>query len=232
MKTYYPYAPYSPEEVLGELHTITDGCIVLKNIPFENSIDIEGFKQTNSVNLEENQFYCAYGADQLYRESNCTVYFHPAHNGEKVRVDYLHVGTVLDANDLNEIKAHLENATLHSHSNYALPAADKFTRGGVRVGKGLTIVGDVLNVADTVGGGYTLPAASSTTLGGIKIGNGLSIDTLGVVSAAENYTLTTASETLLGGVKIGEGLSMQGQFLTLTLGTTPLSIEGAMWLED
>ena len=148
MKYYHAYAPYNPQEVLGELHEIQAGQIVLKNIPFENSIDIDGFRQSNNVDLAENQFYCAYGADQLYRESNCIVYFHPVHNGERVRVNYLQVGTVLVAEDLNEIKAHLENDTIHGH--YELPPATRDTRGGFRVGEGLTMIGDILNVTGAI----------------------------------------------------------------------------------
>ena len=60
---------------------------------------------------------------------------------------------------------------------YTLPTASAETKGGVKVGSGLTMTGEVLS-AD----GYTLPTAAADTLGGIKVGSGLSIAD-GVLSA-------------------------------------------------
>ena len=45
------------------------------------------------------------------------------------------------------------------------------------------------------------------------------------------YTLHPATTESLGGVKIGDGFTMLGEYLTLSLGTTPSTVEGAMWLE-
>lgn len=250
MKTYHPYAPYEPKEVVGEVHKIQDGQILLDHIPFENSIVIDGFKQTHVASLPENTFFCPYGADQLYREASCIVYFNPIHNGQTVVVDYLQVGTIITAEDLNEIKAHLENDTIHGDIKYKLPPATREIRGGIRVGDGLEIIGDILSVAGTLAGGlttisggyvtiggddYTLQPATATTLGGIIVGDGMSIDSSGkldvTISAGNYYTLPTASVDTLGGVKIGDGLTMVNEFLNLSLGTTPLTLEGAVWLK-
>ena len=282
-KTYFSYAPYEPKEVVGEVHKIQDGQILLDHIPFENSIVIDGFKQTNVASIPENTFYCPYGADQLYREASCIVYFNPIHNGQIVSVDYLQVGTIITAEDLNEIKEHLENDTIHGDIKYHLPPATREIRGGIRVGEGLEIIGDILSVAGTLAGGlttisggyvtiggsnytlqpanetllggvkigdglaidssgkldvtvlagnyFTLPAASETLLGGVMIGNNLTVDANGVLSATSVYTLPAASVDTLGGVKIGDGLTMVNEFLNLSLGTTPLTLEGAMWLQ-
>ena len=206
MKHYFPYAPYAPQEVLGEVHKIKDGQIMLDHIPFENSIEIDGFKQTDNVNLLPNQFFCSYGANEYYRESNCIVYFNPEHDGQLVSVDYLQVGTIIIADDLNEIKEHLENDAIHGDIKYELPPATWSLRGGVRVGYGLDIVGDILNVAATLVGGIV-----GSVSGGLA-------------------SLPVANETLLGGIMVGDGLTMVGEHLNLALGTTPLTLEGSMWL--
>ena len=63
--------------------------------------------------------------------------------------------------------------------SYTLPTASANTKGGVKIGSGLTMNGETLN-AD----GYTLPIAGAETLGGVKVGSGLSIDENGVMSAS------------------------------------------------
>ena len=232
MKTYRPYSPHAPVQITGERHMIQDSFIVLNDIPYENSIDIAGFKQTSSTNLQQNQFFCNYGADYLYRESNCIVYFHGSQNGKIVSVDYLSVGTIVTANDLNEIKAHLENSLIHG--SHEVPIATRETRGGIRVGDGLYMSGDVLNCSVQGGsGGVELVPATAEVLGGVKVGQRLSVTEDGVLSADSipaatrsslgtvivgnhlsvnngtlDYNLPTASENVLGGVKIGEGLTI------------------------
>ena len=63
---------------------------------------------------------------------------------------------------------------------YTLPTASANTKGGVKIGSGLSMDGEVLNNSNPTP--YSLPTASSETLGGVKVGNGLSIDD-GVLSA-------------------------------------------------
>ena len=64
---------------------------------------------------------------------------------------------------------------------YALPTASADTKGGVKIGSGLTMTGDVLSNDNPTP--YSLPTASADTLGGVKVGSGLSI-TDGVLSAS------------------------------------------------
>ena len=64
---------------------------------------------------------------------------------------------------------------------YTLPTASASVKGGVKVGDGLTMDGEVLK---TTGGGYTLPTASASVKGGVKVGAGLYMD--GEVMTAVN----------------------------------------------
>lgn len=64
---------------------------------------------------------------------------------------------------------------------YTLPTASASTKGGVKVGAGLTMDGEVLNNTNPTP--YSLPTASAETLGGVKVGSGLSIEE-GVLSAS------------------------------------------------
>ena len=121
-------------------------------MPFLNSVEIEGFVQTDSTEPLQHQFQCQYADDTFYRESNCQVNFNPIHNGETVLVNYLQVGTIITAEDLNEIKAHLENDAIHN--NYTLPTASPLEKGGVRPGDGLTMIGD--SITPNLGNGLKL----------------------------------------------------------------------------
>jgi len=194
MKHYYPYAPNAPTPIYGEEHVIENGQILLNHIPLADSIEIEGFRQTNSAVLVANQFYCAYGSEYYYREANCIVRFNELHNGETVRVKYQQVGTIITANDMNEIKAHLESSDLHS--SFVLPAASAETRGGIRVGRGLNVSDDVLSVDEEIS---AITPATRDSLGGIMVGSRLSITDEGVLSAD---TIPTATNIRLGGVVV------------------------------
>lgn len=110
MEKYFPYDISSPQKKSGEVHTITGGTIRLRHVPKENSIQISGFTQADSpASLQFNEFYCRYASDTLYRDSNRIVNFSNLRNGSTVSVDYYAVGTVVTADDMNEIKAHMEN---------------------------------------------------------------------------------------------------------------------------
>lgn len=70
-------------------------------------------------------------------------------------------------------------------SSYTLPTASANTKGGVKIGEGLTMDGEVLkNTNPTPATPYTLPTASAETLGGVKVGEGLNINESGVLSAS------------------------------------------------
>lgn len=58
--------------------------------------------------------------------------------------------------------------------SYTLPTASADTKGGVKVGAGLTMDGETLKNSNPTP--YTLPTASADTKGGVKIGDGLEID--------------------------------------------------------
>lgn len=57
--------------------------------------------------------------------------------------------------------------------SYTLPTASDSTKGGVKIGSGLTMTGEVLSNNNPTP--YILPTASDENLGGVKVGSGLSI---------------------------------------------------------
>lgn len=75
---------------------------------------------------------------------------------------------------------------------YTLPTASSETKGGVKIGSGLAMEGEVLNNSNPTP--YTLPTASSETKGGVKIGSGLTI-TEGVLSADAQLPAYTIAES-------------------------------------
>lgn len=90
---------------------------------------------------------------------------------------------------------------------YTLPTASAETKGGIKIGSGLSMSGEVLNNSNPTP--YVLPTASAETKGGVKIGNGLSMDGELLNNANPTpYTLPTASAETKGGVKVGSGLSI------------------------
>lgn len=86
--------------------------------------------------------------------------------------------------------------------SYTLPTASADTKGGVKVGTGLTMDGETLKNSNPTP--YTLPTASAETKGGVKVGDGLNIDENGVLStsggggAGLNYVDITTSITVTG----------------------------------
>lgn len=56
---------------------------------------------------------------------------------------------------------------------YELPTASAETKGGVKIGSGLAMDGEVLKNSNPTP--YSLPTASDEILGGVKVGSGLSI---------------------------------------------------------
>ena len=114
MDTYYPYDPTDPRPIVGESHKIIGGKILLRHIPTENSLAIDGFTEAKSiVNLQPDKFYCPYSKDTRYRESTRLVYFNTINDDKTVTCSYLAAGTPFTANDANEIKAHIENTAIH-----------------------------------------------------------------------------------------------------------------------
>lgn len=75
----------------------------------------------------------------------------------------------------------MDDAISSGGGSYTLPTASAETKGGVKVGSGLTMDGETLKNTNPTP--FTLPTASAETLGGVKVGSGLSIDE-GVLSTA------------------------------------------------
>ena len=214
MVTYYAYNPLSTQQVTESLQ-VADGKVQLRHIPKQGSINIDGFVETDSVFVAANQFRCDYSLDSIYRDSNRLVLFNTTHNGQILTINYIAVGTVFTAQDANEIKAHLENANIHS--SYQLPTASVITKGGVKIGDGLSMSGETLNIK----------TATANEIGGVKIGSGLSMN--GESLTADSYSLPTASASVKGGVKIGSGLSMSGETLNCTIGGGSASVSVATY---
>lgn len=75
-----------------------------------------------------------------------------------------------------ELKDNILNVTLET-PEYTLPVASASVLGGVKIGDGLEMDGETLNVTlELEAQDYTLPTASESVKGGVKIGDGLSMD--------------------------------------------------------
>ncbi|MBQ6297412.1 MAG: hypothetical protein IJK81_06940 [Selenomonadaceae bacterium] len=116
MNTYYNYNVESTQSV-SETLTISGGQVQLRNIPRQGSVTISGFIETTSLVVDAGKFRVDYfDANGEYREASRKIYFNSADNGKRVSVGYSPVGTPVTAADMNEIKAHMENSTLHGGS--------------------------------------------------------------------------------------------------------------------
>lgn len=112
MKKYFPYDLQNPQPVSGEVHQIIGGRIRLDHIPVADTLTIVGFVAADSAShLQRHEFYCNYSADTYYRESNRIVYFAATNNGAQVICSYMACGSPVTADDMNEIKAFMENAS-------------------------------------------------------------------------------------------------------------------------
>ena len=80
----------------------------------------------------------------------------------------------------------LDAAIQEAGGQYVLPTASAETKGGVKIGSGLAMDGEVLNNSNPTP--YSLPTASAETKGGVKIGSGLSVDENGVLSTSGGGT--------------------------------------------
>ena len=71
--------------------------------------------------------------------------------------------------------------------SYTLPTASASTKGGVKIGSGLTMDGETLNNDNPTP--YTLPTASDTTKGGVKLGSGFTMDGETLKNYATSYSV-------------------------------------------
>lgn len=221
MVKYIPYDPLNPVAIIGESHTIVDGKIRLRHTPVEHSIKISNFTEVASpAALHLNEFACMYSRETAYRESNRIVYFSTAHNGATVAVNYSATGTVVTADDMNEIKAHLDAAAESELMNEV--AHNKFSNDILALQKSIA----------TISSTYQLPTASAKTKGGVRIGSGLSMAGEVLYSLVENYTLPTATADKLGGVKVGDGLEIVDGKLNVTISGADYSIASQSAIND
>lgn len=94
----------------------------------------------------------------------------------------------------------MEDAISSGGGSYTLPTASAETKGGVKIGSGLSMSGETLNNNNPTP--YVLPTASAETKGGVKVGSGLSIDENGVLSASGGsggIILTLIDDTEING---------------------------------
>lgn len=137
MRTFFPYNLLSTQVVELEPHKIIGGKIRLDHIPKEGSLTVRGFIEASSAaNLQSNEFFCSYRADSQYREANRLVYFYSGRSGQTVYCSYIAVGTVVTADDMNEIgefmKAADKNFSRHDESLTALKNTIVETRNEAR----------------------------------------------------------------------------------------------------
>ena len=131
MNLYYPYDPSSTIRV-EEKATVTDRMVFLRHIPKQGSIEITdfwgdpaGIIETTNREPAKNRFFCDYALDSLYRDANRTLIFNSFNEGDMLTFTYTAIGTVITADDLNEIKAHLENSALHGSAAFFSNNTDK-----------------------------------------------------------------------------------------------------------
>ena len=126
MKTFIGYNINKPTEISNEIHTIINNQIRLKYIPKIGTLKIKGYVEAkNLTTMPVNGFYIDYKEKDGYLTCEGIVTFYTGHNGLSVTCDYSAVGTILDADTLNEIKAHMErvdallNANDDQHSSFS-----------------------------------------------------------------------------------------------------------------
>lgn len=117
----------------------------------------------------------------------------------------------------------LSKAIEDGGGSYTLPTASDTTKGGVKVGAGLTMDGETLKNTNPTP--YTLPAASDETLGGVKVGDGLEIDENGVLSASGGGgALSYQDYTINDVVYTGENVLIKEMTFTELIGKSIVAI--------
>ena len=124
--------------------------------------------------------------------------------------------------ELTTIGKMIENAG-GGGGSYTLPTASAEVKGGVKIGEGLEMDGEVLKA--TGGTPYELPTASAEIKGGVKIGSGLTMDgEVLKLGFSPTYgtsipLINTDSDSDLKAYKMGDTVVLGG---AITL-TTPLA---------
>lgn len=108
------------------------------------------------------------------------------------------------------------DGTIHGANSYELPTMGASVKGGAKLGAGLEIDDDVLQLAgesyttaekqklsgiESGANNYVLPAATASAIGGVKPdGTTITVAQDGTISGANTYTLPPATTSTLGGV--------------------------------
>lgn len=133
--------------------------------------------------------------------------------------------------------------TISSGDDVSLPTASASVKGGVMIGGGLAMDGDTLNVSLA---GADIPVASTSVRGGIKLGTGLLMDGdrmhVTVQGGGISTAFTGATQYTSGAIgavpapRAGDQnkvLRGNGEWAalttTVTIGTTPSTVDGAVW---
>lgn len=108
-----PLQPFNHEESLQ----ILNNRVRLSYIPLKDSVSIQGFLQESILgDVKANSFWCDYRDYDGYRSANGEIFFDSSKNGDVVNIKYLGVGTVLRADDMNEIADRLDSLNASSES--------------------------------------------------------------------------------------------------------------------
>ena len=105
-------------------------------------------------------------------------------------------GKGLSTNDYTTTEKNKLAGIADSANNYILPTASSSTKGGVKVGDGLSIDSEGVLSA----GAYALPTASSTTKGGVKIGSGLTMTGEVLSADVQSVDVMTGATSTTDGV--------------------------------
>ena len=120
-------------------------------------------------------------------------------------------GKGLSTNDYTTAEKNKLAGIAANANNYSLPTASSSTKGGVKIGSGLGMSGEVLSI--DIPNAQETSSGSGTYMSGLMSGaDKAKLD--GIASGANNYSLPTAGADTKGGVKIGAGLTMTGEVLS------------------
>ena len=109
MKKFHEFEPLHPFRQ-DETLQVKNRKIHLAYIPLVDSVSIKGFMQVNSPSdVVSNTFWVDYRFDDGYRSSNAEILFHSSANEKFVDISYLGIGTILRAQDMNEVADSLEH---------------------------------------------------------------------------------------------------------------------------
>ena len=115
MKTYHNYDPINPFTVTGESHVIDSaGRVKLDYIPLKGSVSISGYTETTSQSPGLTEYYIDYQDSTAYRTAKGIVQFNVSAAAATVSMSYSGVSTLIWAEDMNEIKAHLDASAIDS----------------------------------------------------------------------------------------------------------------------